>query len=967
MTRRHALASVAFAILAFPSAAAAAPEDVALRYVHAHRAALGLDAADVAALAAPTVSRGGNVTTVRFRQAVDGIPAADSEVRVNLAPDGSVLNVIGAPQHALNADTTPAVSAGEAVRAVQAATGSFRATVQSKAAKGATRATTYTDGTAAELALDERRLVWRVTYRSSSTAVWDAFVDARSGKVRRRVNMVKSATNATVWENTPTAALGGTANVVNLEQNGWLAAGAQRLLGPNVHAYSDYDDDDVADAVEESGPPPYTYAPTGFSPAGGSCPAANKCTWNHNMSGSWEINRRQNMVQAFYFANRFHDWLAAAPVGFTAAFGSFDASSDPLQLQTDDGANAPGGLPDPAHVNNANMFTPPDGTSPIMQMYLWRPGGFRTVNGGDDASIVYHEYTHGLSNRLVTDAGGRGALNSPQAGAMGEGWSDWYAKDFLVFQFASLDSAAAGDVDMGEYVDASPHRLRSQGLDCPVNVVAVACPGAGDAGPGGYTYGDFGKIAGDTEVHADGEIWAETLWDLRGAVGSADARRLITEGMRLSPPEPSFLDERNAILLADQAAGGARRAAIWSVFAARGMGYAASTGAAADDVVEDFSLPPTGADPRGRIAGTVVDDATRAAVGDATVKITGHDTGPEPFTGKTDGAGNYAIENVPARIFPSLLIAAPGYDSLAQSVTVPAGSTAVAGAALRRNWAARPRGASATPGPGSDDYADQDCGPDQAIDQSQGTGWSTRAQAGGKSMVVSLPAAVNVTEFVADPAEACGDGPESATAGYRIQTSTASADGPWSVAAAGTFSSDDRHHLRTIPAAADGVRHVRVTLLSPQGDGDFLDLSEFGVHGTEVRSVVQPPPTPTPTPVPTPTPTVAPPAFSFPAHGRTTVKFKVTCAAICDVTAKLTVDRPTAKKLGLGRNLTAGTLTATGVKAGKTNLTLKLKAKAKKALLKGPKTRTYRSRIKATATYAGSAPTSRSAQVTLKR
>jgi hypothetical protein len=113
---------------------------------------------------------------------------------------------------------------------------------------------------------------------------------------------------------------------------------------------------------------------------------------------------------------------------------------------------------------------------------------------------------------------------------------------------------------------------------------------------------------------------------------------------------------------------------------------------------------------------------------------------------------------------------------------------------------------------------------------------------------------------------------------------------------------------------------------------------------------------------------VAPPAFSFPSHGRTTVKFKVTCAAVCDVTAKLTVDRPTAKKLGLGRNLTAGSLTQRGVKAGKTELTLKLKSKAKKALLKGPKKRTYRGRIKATATYGpGTAPASRSAQVTLKR
>ncbi len=165
------------------------------------------------------------------------------------------------------------------------------------------------------------------------------------------------------------------------------------------------------------------------------------------------------------------------------------------------------------------MLTLPDGRSPIMQMYLWRPSDYRTVNGGDDAAIVYHEYTHGLSNRLVTDAGGAGALNSPQAGAMGEGWSDWYAQDFIV---ARPTPATAGEVDMGAYVDAEPHTLRHQPLDCPVGASPVACPAPGSAGSGGFTYGDFGRIASGPEVHADGEIWAQTLWDLRGAVGVAE-------------------------------------------------------------------------------------------------------------------------------------------------------------------------------------------------------------------------------------------------------------------------------------------------------------------------------------------------------------------------------------------------------------------------------------------------------------
>ncbi len=42
------------------------------------------------------------------------------------------------------------------------------------------------------------------------------------------------------------------------------------------------------------------------------------------------------------------------------------------------------------------------------------------------------------------------------------------------------------------------------------------------AGPGGYTYGDFAKVLGGAEEHADGEIWAQTLWELR--------QRLIRSG-----------------------------------------------------------------------------------------------------------------------------------------------------------------------------------------------------------------------------------------------------------------------------------------------------------------------------------------------------------------------------------------------------------------------------------------------------
>ena len=58
---------------------------------------------------------------------------------------------------------------------------------------------------------------------------------------------------------------------------------------------------------------------------------------------------------------------------------------------------------------------------------------------------------------------------------------------------------------------------------------------------------------------------------------------------------------------------------------------------------------------------------------------------------------------------------------------------------------------------GSDEYARQGCGPLAAIDQNPATAWSTPTSAGGKAMVVTLPAAIDVDHFEIDPGEGCGD------------------------------------------------------------------------------------------------------------------------------------------------------------------------------------------------------------------
>ncbi len=107
-----------------------------------------------------------------------------------------------------------------------------------------------------------------------------------------------------------------------------------------------------------------------------------------------------------------------------------------------------------------------------MQMYLFDDSfGFANVNGGDDSGVVWHEYTHGLSNRLVLNADGSGALSTAQAGAMGEAWSDWFASDLQVALGFKDDTSAPGEIDVGEYTDLVPHTLRTQGLESHLPVM----------------------------------------------------------------------------------------------------------------------------------------------------------------------------------------------------------------------------------------------------------------------------------------------------------------------------------------------------------------------------------------------------------------------------------------------------------------------------------------------------------------
>ncbi len=340
--------------------------------------------------------------------------------------------------------------------------------------------------------------------------------------------------------------------------------------GNNVHAYVDADNDNHPDPGEPDAgsgldfrfPLDLSQDPSTYGPAA--------------------------VTNLFYWTNMLHDLYYR--YGFDEKAGNFQgnnygrggAQNDPLQAEAQDGGG----------VNNANFATPPDGQSPRMQLYLWNLTN-PTRDAALDSTVIIHEYTHGLSNRLV--GGGSGSCLS-NAEAPGEGWSDWYA---LALTPLATDTGPTprglGTYVLGQTREEQGIRRTQYTTDMNVNPT---------------TY-DF--IKSYPEVHDVGYAWASILWEVYWGLveahgfnpelagdwttgGNNLAIQLVTDGLRLTPCSPGFVDAREAIIAADQAlTGGANNCILWTAFAKRGLGSSAIQNSRSNtrDGTEAFDVPST--------------------------------------------------------------------------------------------------------------------------------------------------------------------------------------------------------------------------------------------------------------------------------------------------------------------------------------------------------------------------------------
>ncbi len=413
-----------------------------------------------------------------------------------------------------------------------------------------------------------------------------------------------------------------------------------------------------------------------------------------------------------------------------------------------------GGAPTYEGRDNANQITLNDGIPGITNQYLFQPiaGAFYSpcVDGDYDTTVFGHEFTHAISNRMV---GGPDAnLTGYQAGSMGESWSDLDALEYL-HEYNLVPVSHENPWAEGAYVTGN----FSRGIrDYPLNVNPL-------------NYSDLGFDVPGPEVHADGEVWNGTNYDIRQALvkkynaqfpesdttlerqcadgilppdqcpGNRRWIQIVYDAWLLMPPAVSMLDARDAYLAADVLRfGGANQAELWNAFARRGMGENASSNTNADsDPVPGFTSP-FATEGTVQFNGDAIDQPGRPHV-NAKIYVGNYEARVTPIA-DTDSTTPLSAT---ASFVPGtydFVAQADGYGLVRFKMNIPAGSSIQRTLHFATNWASIHQGA--VP---SGDGVNQD----KLLDDTEGTDWaSLGSPVGGQEVTVQLAGGEKMVRLV---------------------------------------------------------------------------------------------------------------------------------------------------------------------------------------------------------------------------
>lgn len=614
-------------------------EAAARAFVERYAALYGLTVAEAQALVTDAVytNPAGNLEWVRLQQRVNGLPVFRGELTVALRPDGEIVRTTGQLAGGIAAEAVAATPVLSPVAAADHAAAGLAPDfvpsdlgVVDRAADGShalLRSPRRGIETRAELVVfplgnGAATLAWSMVLWGQDQAYYGV-VSAQDGTLlfrksikdhvafSYRVYPSDSPTPTTPGPLDPALGTQGAtqaSTLVSVEHqivggssvDAWLPPGATVTDGNNVEAGPDRIAPDGVDApVNATAPGVFDYAanpPPGLPPPG-----------NDPL-----VLAQQNAatVNAFYWANRFHD--LTYNLGFTEParnlqhdnHGRGGLGNDRLAIEIQDSSG----------TNNANSLWPPDGSRGRMQSYIWT-GDTPDRDGAFDASVILHELTHGLAQRLHSNSAG---LATGAAGSLTEGWGDFYALALL----SEPSDPVEGVYAVGGYATyllqpgftgnhyygirrfpLAPLSATGGPLDRPHNPMTFADvdPAQINLGDGAYARGPIGLP--NPSTHGNGEVWASMLWEARARLigthgataGNQRMLQYVTDGMKLDPVAPTFLSARDAILAAACAQGGQDEAGLWDGFAARGLGvdarFISGETTVMPTVVESFLTP----------------------------------------------------------------------------------------------------------------------------------------------------------------------------------------------------------------------------------------------------------------------------------------------------------------------------------------------------------------------------------------
>jgi len=301
-------------------------------------------------------------------------------------------------------------------------------------------------------------------------------------------------------------------------------------------------------------------------------------------------NYKAAVTNAFYITNILHDFFYV--YGFTEKAGNFQTNNWNKGGKGNDQLVVL--IQNPSGNNNAYMICGADGKSPRMKLLIYNRIKDIERDPAFSNQVIIHEYTHGVSGRLVGGPSQTGCFKDPEADCINEGLSDF----FSLLITTKKNENNKKELTWAKWLSNGTSRKYKYTRDQKVNPL---------------TYSNLSHAKNtEIEAHFGGQLWASIMFDVtwevidaygfssnillnsnngddknvslevnsRDLPGNIRLAKIVVDALKLMPCNPTFIEARDSIFLAQRQFSNFKRmrCALWRGFAARGLGVNAKAG-----------------------------------------------------------------------------------------------------------------------------------------------------------------------------------------------------------------------------------------------------------------------------------------------------------------------------------------------------------------------------------------------------